>query len=147
MKSGDVFLINTGSSHRSDKQNLDESHWSDVRHLFVVISAPEKLPDVSFKDYVFLTMLTTQEKWKDNSCIITPDDYSVLAHNSVAAFDVPPSLWVTLGDLQMLKNKKRLVEKEPIPSNILERLRKGYAISHYRKDKIFQFLFRQGVVD
>jgi hypothetical protein len=130
--SGDVFLIKSPE---------------DVFHYFVVISAPERLPDSLFEDSVFLVMLTTKEYWKNDSCIITPKDYSLLTHDSVAAFDMPPSLLLTLGQLQELKEKKQLKIKKPVSMEVLQRLRKGYANSRYQKDKIYQFLFRQGVVD
>ena len=131
MKSGDTFLI---------------KYPRDTFHLFVVVSAPESLPDVIFPDRVFLVMITTREAWKDNSCILRRNEHPFLKHDSVAAFDSPPSLWTTLEHLQDLKKQKRLIEKEPVTESVLQRLRNCYADSDYQKDTIFQFLFRQGVV-
>jgi len=132
MKSGDTFRI---------------KYPRDIFHPFVVISAPEKLPDVIWKDYVFLVMLSTKESWKDNSCVLTPTDLSPLTHDSVAVFESPPSLWITLGHLQTLKEQKRLHEYGAVTPEALQRLREGYANSDYQMDKVYQFLWRQGLVD
>ena len=130
--SGDVFFIKSPG---------------EMFHYFVVVSAPEKLPDLIWRDSVFLVMLTTKEYWKNDSCIITPEDYPVLDHDSIAAFDMPPSLWLTLEQLQLLRSQKRLIAKEPVSMEVLQRLRKGYANSPYRKDKIYNFLYRQELVE
>jgi len=131
MESGDTFSIKyTGKDF----------------HFFVVISAPEILPDIIWKDYVFLVMLTTKEPWKDNSCILTQEDHPSLTHDTVAAFDSPPSLWVPLRHLQTLKDKKHLFAKGAVTADALQRIRDCYAKSDYQKDTIYQFLWHQGVV-
>ena len=133
MKAGDAFLIKKG--------------LKDTGHLFVVLSDPEKLPDSIFPDRVFLAMLTTKEKWKEDSCVLKPGDHPFLKHDTVAAFDTPPSLFITLQQLQTLKDQKWLIDKGEVSMDVLRRLREGYANSDYRKDKIYQFLFRQRVID
>lgn len=132
VKAGDAFLI-------QDKHS--------VRHLYVVLSDPSRLPDLIFPEHVYLVMLSTLEDHKEAACVLQAEDHPFLTHPTVSVYRVPPALWMDLTQLRQLKERGTLIEKEPVSREVLERLRAGYARSKYKMDRITQFLFRQGIID
>lgn len=132
MQAGDTFL-------------LPDRHG--MRHLYVVISDPQNLSDIRFPGHVFIVALSSLESWKEDCCVLQSGDHPFLTHSTVAVYKIPPAAFLPLAQLQALKDQGRAVEKEPVSSVVLKRLRDGYLLSNYERDDIKQFLFRQGVID
>ena len=118
-----------------------------MRHLYVVISDPTKLDDTRFAGYVFLVMLSTREHHKEDACVLKQGDHPFIDHDTVAVYRVPPALFGPLSDLQKSLDSGALKPSHPVSAVVLKRLREGYLKSRYQKDTIFQFLYRQGVIE
>ena len=132
MKAGDTFLV-------PDRFG--------VQHLYVVLSDPQKLPDQRFPEHAYLVMLSTREPHKEDCCILRPGDHSFITHETIVVYKIPPAQLLTLSVLLKMKERGELLEREPVSSEILGRMRVGYQKSQYQRDDVKQFLFRQGAID
>ena len=119
----------------------------NIRHIHVVISDPQQLADICYPGFVFFIMLSTRERHKEDCCILKIGDHPSITHDTVAVYEIPPAGFVRLSLLCQWKERGQLIEKEPVSEEVLQRLRKGYAKSNYKKDGVYQFLYRQKVIE
>ena len=131
MKTGDTFLL------------LDRH--TGVRHLYVVLSDP-----MQSSDQIFIVMVSTRGDGKEECCVLRTGDHPFIQHDSVTVYRIPPAELVSLSQLDQWKGDGRLTQSKnhiPVTETVLERMRQGYSRSRYRTDRVYQLLFRQGLVD
>ena len=131
MRAGDVF-------HRKDNFG---------GHFFVVISDPQQLSDFRFPEFVFLVMFSSREDYKEDACVLKKDDISFITHDTVIDYKIPPAMFVPLLTLQKLQDEGILTARQAVSDAILKKVRMGYSNSKYQRDDVFQFLYRQKVID
>ena len=131
MRAGDVFHL---------KDNFGG-------HFFVVISDPQQLSDFRFPEYVFLVMLSSSEDYKEDVCVLKTGDTSFITHDTVIVYKIPPAMFVPLSVLRKLQDKGTLTARQAVSDDILRKAREGYSKSRYQRDDVFQFLYRQKVVE
>ena len=132
MEAGDTFLI---------KDRFG------IRHLYVVVSDPQKLPDIRFTEHVFLVMFTSREEHKEDVCVLKQGEHPSITHDTVIAYKIPPALFESLSVLQKLQDNGIMKQRQPVSPEILSKIREGYLRSRYKKSDIENFLCRQGVLD
>jgi hypothetical protein len=118
------------------------------RHLYVVISDPQKFHDIRFPEYVFLVMFSSREQYKEDVCVLKTHEHSFIHHDTVIVYKTPPAIFEPISALEKLEEDK-LLEAKPrytVSPTILEKIRNGYTKSRYQMDDITQFLFRQGII-
>ena len=128
MKAGDTFFL------------LDRK--TGVRHLYVVLSDPGQS-----LEQIFIVMVSTRSDGKEESCLLRVGDHPFLHHDSVVVYKIPPAMLVSKTELDQWATDGILKDKAPITTAVLERIRRGYVESRYRTDRVYQLLFRQGLVD
>jgi len=118
-----------------------------MRHLYVVVSDPTISEDVRFPGYVFLVMFSTREKHKEDACVLVEGDHPFISHDTVVMYNTPPAIFEPLTIINEQVDKGVFKSGKPVSSELLAKIRNGYSKTRYQKDKIFHFLFRQGVVE
>ncbi|MDR1964942.1 MAG: hypothetical protein LBQ50_14320 [Planctomycetaceae bacterium] len=124
MKAGDAFLF---------------PNEHGVFHLHIIVSEPEQSPAE-----VFLVSISSYENWKENVCVLQPNDHPFITHKSVVVYDIRLT---TLAFLESCQKNGKLKMKPPVSAEVLTRIRQGYKLSRFQKDHVYQLLFRQGLID
>lgn len=73
---------------------------------------------------------TTHDPSKDQSCIIRPGEHPFVQHDTVVAYGMG-RLWPA----SFVRQTDMLVEKDPVESGLLERIRFGALESPFTRDK------------
>jgi len=95
-------------------------------------------------------MVSTRGDGKEECCILRVGDHPFLRHDSVVVYRIPPAELVSQTQLDLWKADGRLTQNRnqaPVDEAVLVRIRKGYRQSRYCTDRVYQLLFRQGLVD
>ena len=131
MNAGDTFLL------------LDRN--TGVRHLYVVLSDPEQS-----SDQIFIVMVSTRGDGKEECCVLHIGDHPFIKHDSVVVYRIPPAELVSQSQLDQWKTDGRLTQSKnhvAVTEPVLTRIRQGYSQSRYCTDRVYQLLYRQGLVD
>ena len=131
MKAGDAFSFFEGGRG-----------W----HTYVVISNPQIHDDVRFPGFVFAVMFSSREDYKEDVCVLYKGDHQFVRHETVVVYKTPPAIFEPLAVVQKRLDLGDIKRKPPVSGELLEKIRKGYILSRYQRDDIFQFLYRQGAI-
>jgi hypothetical protein len=124
MKAGDSFLL---------------PNENGIFHLHIIVSDPEQSPSE-----IFLVGISSYENWKENACVLQPEDHPFITHQSVVMYDIRLA---TLAFLEESRQNGKLKMKQPVSVEVLTRIRQGYKQSRFQRDHVYQLLFRQGLID
>ena len=117
----------------------------DIEHLYIVLSDPDQL-----SEQIFIVMVSTRGDGKEECCTLQVGDHPFIRHDSVVVYRIPPAMLVSQSQLDQWKTQGRMRQKkiqESITASVLERMCKGYARSQYCTDRVYQILFRQGLIE
>jgi len=126
VKAGDAFLI---------------PNEYKVKHLFVLISDPDKNPES-----VYLVMVSTHEIGKDETCILEAGDHPRINHRSVVIYEVPPAWFISVSELKSLVEKGIFGVQPSVSESVLSKIRKGCTISDFIPPRIETLLHKQGLL-
>ena len=108
-------------------------------HLWVVISDPEGYP----QDDVVIVNLTTDQAWKDRSCVLHPGEHPYIKHQTLVYYRetarVPPERMAVLESGHLRMDAK-------IAPRVLARIRMGAAASIFTPTGCVDVLRTQGLV-
>jgi hypothetical protein len=126
MKAGDTF--------RPADNTVDK-----FIHLWVIISDPEQ-----DADEVLLVSVTEYHPKKDTACILNPGDHPFIHKTSCVAYDLANA--PSLETLLQAKDNGDLVPNDPMPPDVLQRIRKQSSLSTKMAPDHWDILERQGLV-
>jgi hypothetical protein len=105
----------------------------------MVISEPEMDPE-----QVLIVNVTTWRRDKDQSCLIGPEHYELITHNSCVQY--PMSRVYPDGHLNSLLADGKIILHSPLSPEVLRMVREGAAASNRMKLAHGQIILDQGLV-
>ena len=127
MKAGDTFIIEQPGT------SLDS-------HLWMVISDPNVDPHE-----VVLLNFTTWRADKDQACIVEVGDHAFIRHRTCVNYG--GAKVVSAAAIQSLVTNGRIAPRQPLSTDLLERIRNGAAESRSMPMGVAAILARQGLID
>jgi len=106
-------------------------------HLWVIVSDPEREPE-----RVVIVSMTTWKEYKDETCILTPDDHPALTH--ATSIDYGRARLFTASQLEKARDLGALDPQVPVSAEVLSRIRDGGVQSEFTPIKHRQVLLDQG---
>lgn len=98
-------------------------HWGDTLHLdghlVVIISDP-----IKDSGRIVLAALTTRESWKDDACVLYPDDHPFITHDTCIDY-ANPGRWLTLSGLLAKIDSGEIAIRERMSPDVMGRIMQG----------------------
>ena len=126
IQQGDVFRIKSAS-------------LGGVKHRCIVASSH------SSDSVVVVLPITSWDDWKDESCIISKQDYSPLAHNS--CIDYHNGEIVSIAAIQRGLVSREIQRCPNVSPELLAKVLNGVKDSRFLKFECLNLLHKQGLVD
>jgi len=123
VKAGDVFRL---------VKKADNHSW-------VIISDPEHYPDK-----VLIVNMTSWDRLEDQSCLLNHGDHSTVHHRTCIAYS-RAKCEMSNSDLDRLKAAKLIMSFEPVPPELLKRIRAGAMQSIRMAQDFKDMLIAQGL--
>ena len=125
MNGGDTFFL-VGVTARS--------------HLWIIVSDPQIDPE-----QVLIINVTSSTDPPDNACILRAGEHPFIERETYVYYG---KAWVvSLGQLQLARDCKRLKIQRPVSQDVLKRIRQGAIESEYISLKHRQILIDQELVE
>ena len=118
--------------------NAERRELGIPRHLWIVLSAPERNPD-----RVLIVNITSNPDW-DASCEIHPGEHVFIDRVSYVNF--PAARITSVSQLRAGLNGGVLHFHEPVSADLLARIRAGAARSPYLSKECYLLLEEQGLI-
>jgi len=115
----------------------------ESRHLFIIISDPQQ--DL---ERVLLANVTTWEEYKDDACILEPDDwpgFGFLKHKS--CIDYRRAVIQTARRIERLLESGQAVSRPRVSPELLQKILKGAEESRFLSGKCALLLAEQGLIE
>ena len=125
MNAGDAFYLH---------------HQAADGHLWVIISDPER--DAARVLFVSMTTYTVD---KEDVCLIAAGEHPRVIHQTCISYQ--PARQASLADLILLRNKGIIQPQPAVSSTLLDRIRRGAALSRRISFEHIELLDEQGLLD
>ena len=109
-------------------------------HLWIVISDPKKDPD-----RVLLVSMTSYDVDKEDVCLIDAGEHPKVKHTTCICYK--PARATSLKNLDRLKDSGYLAMQEPVSADLLERIRRGVALSKRIELEHLELMEEQELLD
>jgi hypothetical protein len=109
-------------------------------HLWIVVSDPEKDPG-----RVLIASMTSHDPDKEDVCLIHAGEHPRVKHKTCICYR--PMKQTTLVNLERLRHSGILDMNVPVGQEILQRIRKGAALSRVIDFEHLEILDEQGLLD
>jgi hypothetical protein len=109
-------------------------------HLWIVISDPGKDPD-----RVLLVSMTSHDVDKEDVCLIDPGEHPRVKQRTCICYK--PARATSLKNLDRLRDSGYLQMQEPVSADLLERIRRGVALSRRIELEHLELMEEQELLD
>jgi hypothetical protein len=109
-------------------------------HLWIVVSDPEKDPS-----RILIASMTSYDVDKEDVCLIHPGEHPRVKHKTCICYR--PMRQTTLETLDRLRQSGILDMQAPVDQEILQRIRRGAALSRVIDFEHVEILDDQGLLD
>ncbi len=109
-------------------------------HLWIVISDPKKDPD-----RVLLVSMTSYDVDKEEVCLIDAGDHPNVKHKTCICYK--PARATSLENLDRLRGSGYLQMQEPVSADLLQRIRRGAALSRRIELEHLELMEEQELLD
>jgi hypothetical protein len=109
-------------------------------HLWIVVSDPEKDPS-----RILIASMTSYDADKEDVCLIHPGEHPRVKHKTCICYR--PMRQTTLETLDRLRQSGILDMQAPVDQEILQRIRRGAALSRVIDFEHVEILDDQGLLD
>jgi hypothetical protein len=109
-------------------------------HLWIVISDPSKDPD-----RVLLVSMTSYDADKEDVCLIDAGEHPRVKHKTCICYK--PARATSLVNLDRLRDSGYLQMQEPVSADLLQRIRRGVALSRRIELEHLELMEEQDLLD
>ncbi len=109
-------------------------------HLWIVVSDPEKDPS-----RILIASMTSSDVDKEDVCLIHPGEHPKVKHKTCICYR--PMRQTTVETLERLRQSGILDMQAPVGQEILQRIRRGAALSRVIDFEHVEILDDQGLLD
>jgi hypothetical protein len=109
-------------------------------HLWIVISDPRKDPD-----RVLLVSMTSYDAGKEDVCLIDAGEHPRVSHKTCICYK--PARATSVANLDRLRDSGYLRMQEPVSAELLQRIRRGAALSRRIELEHLELMEEQELLD